>query len=303
MVSRTNVNDANFPNDWILNNDYKRDLNSEEEAIRDAMTDIYGSSYAYIFAGLTVESSAGDEFLVRAGRARDNLKKSIILPADVDHQACVDADGDNFVAVKHVYTYSAADAAVKTGIAYNRIRADSYLINVAAVAHDENAGWVRLARAYKSAGTWHFDHEQTSGIANYARSRGAQPDNWTIDFVYPSVAAAPVLMNRHGLAAMNLWRVPFDFRVLRVEVDASLLGADGLDIDLFRNGFAHPNWVTITLPAGDTNVVWYNPGGETNVGVIDYAKNDLIQVQLTPVGLGPASNPVALISGIRTGSV
>ena len=308
MVSRTNVTDPEFLNDWYRNNDVRQDLTAEEAAIRDTMVDIYGIVNAYIFSGLTVENGAGvNTFLVNAGRCRDYLKYHIVLAANVDNIPCVDATGVwNYIAIRHIWTYANPDAAVKSGIAYNRQRSDGYEINVAVVAHNEAAGWVRLARARKVGGVWFYDHEFTEGIANYGRSRTAELESWTIDFSYLGAPGGIVLMDRHSLVGLDMWHVPFDFLVCRVEVDARIADALAVtDVDLMQNGVNHPSWGpgSFTLIATSTNAIHYSSEGfsPTNL-VVQYYKNDLIQVQLTPAGGGPTDLAV-LISGRKTGNV
>jgi len=308
MVSRTNVNDPEFPNDWYRNNDVRQDLTAEEAAIRDTMVDIYGITNAYIFSGLTVEDGAGvDTFLVNAGRCRDYLKYHIVLAVNVDNIPCVDNTGAwNYIAVRHIWAYANPDAAVKSGIAYNRQRSDDYEINVANAAHNEAAGWVRLARARVVGAIWEYDMEFTEGVANYGRSRTAELESWSIDFSYLGVLGGLVLMDRHSLVGLDIWRVPFDFLVCRVEVDARI--ADPLaatNVDLMQNGVNHPNWAAggvLILAATLLNAIWYSPEGEVAGLPIQYHKNDLIQVQLTPAGAGPTDLAV-LISGRKTGTV
>jgi len=309
MVDRTNVNDAEFPNDWYRNNDVLQDLTAEETAIRDTMVDIYGITNAYIFSGLTVENGAGvDTFLINAGRCRDYLKYHIVLPFNVDNIPSVDLTGAwNYIAVQHQWAYANPDAAVKSGLAYNRQRSDFYLINVALAAHNEAAGWVRLARARLIGGVWEYDMEFTEGIANYGRSRTAELESWAIDFSYLGQPGGLVLMDRHSLVGLNLWRVPFDFLVCRVEVDARVADpAAATDVDLIQNGVNHPNWGagSFTLPMTLLNAVHYSPIGSdpAGVGLVQYYKDDLIQVQLNPAGVAPTDIAV-LISGRKTGTV
>ena len=114
-------------------------------------------------------------------------------------------------------------------------------------------------------------------------------------------------MDRHSLIALDVWRVPFDFLVCRVEVDARV--ADPLaatDIDLMQNGVNHPNWAagTFNLTATLLNAIHYSPIGNdpAGVGLVQYYKDDLIQVQLVPAGAGPTDLAV-LISGRKTGNV
>jgi len=314
MVDRTNVNDASFLNDWYRNNDVLQDLTAEEAAIRDTMVDIYGIVNAYIFSGLTVEDGAGaDTFLVNAGRCRDYLKYHIVLVANVDNIPCVDNTGPwNYIAIRHIWTYGNPDAAVKSGIAYNRQRSDGYEINVAAVAHNEAAGWVRLARAQKTGGIWYYDMEFTAGIANYGRSRTAELESWAIDFAFVGVPGAGTLMNRHGIVGGppgaptgDLWRVPFDFLVCRVEVDVRVASVANTSVDLWQNGAPHANWglgADLVLVAGDFDDIWYSPEGLATGGAMQYYKDDLIQVELGCAGVFP-TDIVVLISGRKTGNV
>ena len=308
MVDQTNVNDPEFLNDWYRNNDVRYDLNTVREIGRNIMVDIYGITNAYIFSGLTVEDGAGaDTFLVNAGRCRDYQKYHVILAAGVDNIPCLDATNAwNYIAIRHIWMYANPDAAVKSGIAYNRQRLDHYEINVALVAHNEAAGWVRLARARKIGGVWEYDMEFTEGDPNYGRSRTAELESWTIDFSYLGLVAAPtVLMDRHSLLGLDMWRVPFDFLACRVEIDARVVGANNMDVDLFQNGVPHPAWPpggVLVLTAGDTNDTWYSPIGTTAGGLVQYYKDDLIQVQLTP-GLAAPTDIAVLISGRKTGNV
>jgi len=314
MVSRTNITDAEFLNDWYRNNDVLQDLTAEEAAIRDTMVDIYGITNAYVFSGLTVEDGAGaNTFLVNAGRCRDYLKYHIVVAANVDNIPCLDATGVwNYIAVRHIWTYANADAAVKSGIAYNRQRSDGYEINVAAVAHAEAAGWVRLARAQKIGGVWIYDMEFTEGDPNYGRSRTAELESWAIDFSHVGVPGAGVLMNRHdilggppGAPTGDLWRVPFDFLVCRVEVDVRTPGVADMTVAPWRNGAVHFGWVPaadLVLVAGNFSDIWYSPEGIASAGAMQYYKNDLIQVELACGGVFP-TDIVVLISGRKTGNV
>jgi len=313
MVDQTNANDPEFLNDWYRNNDVRQDLNTARTIGRNIMVDIYGITNAYIFAGLTVEDGAGaDTFLVNAGRCRDYLKYHIVLAVNVDNIPCVDATGAwNYIAIRHTWTYANPDAAVKSGIAYNRQRSDGYEINVAAVAHNEAAGWVRLARAQKIGGVWIYDMEFTAGVANYGRSRTAELESWTIDFAFPGIPGAGVLMDRHGIVGGppgaptgDIWRVPFDFLVCRVEVDARVAGAANMNVDPWQNGAPHANWgagADLVLAIGAWNDIWYSPEGLATGGAMQYYKDDLIQVELTSLGF--PTDIVVLISGRKTGNV
>jgi len=313
MVSRTNVNDPEWLNDHGRLNDYLQDLTTEETAIRDTMVDIYGITNAYIFSGLTVEDGAGaDTFLVNAGRCRDYLKYHIVLAANVDNIPCVDNTGNwNYIAVRHIWTYANPDAAVKSGIAYNRQRSDDYEIQVANAAHNEAAGWVRLARARVVGAIWEYDMEFTEGVANYGRSRTAELESWSIDFSHFGLPGAGVLMDRHtiiggppGAPTGDLWRVPFDFLVCRVEVDARVAGGANMSVDPWQNGAAHPNWgagADLILTAADLNAIWYSSEGIAGGGAMQYYKDDLIQVELTSAGF--PTDIVVLISGRKTGNV
>jgi hypothetical protein len=314
MVSRTNVNDASFLDDWYRNNDVRQDLTAEEAAIRDVMVDIYGITNAYIFDGLTVENGAGaDTFLVNPGRCRDYLKYHIVLAAGVDNIPCLDNTGAwNYIAIQHAWAYANPDAAVKTGIAYNRQRSDHYLINVKlAPAHVEAAGWVRLARARKIGGVWEYDHEFTEGVANYGRSRTAELESWTIDFSYMGLPGAGILMNRHDMVGgppagptADIFEVPFDLLVCRVSIRAMTAPpAAGTDVLLWQNGAQHGSWLAgdLTLAAGDVNAVWYDPDGGAGAGIMQYYKGDLIQVELSSAGIYP-TDIVVIISGRKTGN-
>jgi hypothetical protein len=278
------------------------------------MVDIYGITNAYVFAGLTVENGAGlDTFLVNAGRCRDYQKYHIVVPANVDNIPCVDNTGNwNYIAVRHIWAYANADAAVKSGLAYMRQRSDAYEINVANAAHNEAAGWVRLARARVIGGVWEYDMEFTEGNPNYGRSRMAELESWSIDFAHLGAPMAAVLMDRHtivggppGAPTGDLFRVPFDFLVCRIEVDVRIGAAANMTVDPWQNGVIHPNWgaaADLVLIAGATDDVWYEPEGMAAGGVMQYYKNDLIQVELNSAG-GFPTDIVVLISGRKTGNV
>ena len=315
MVSRTNVNDAQFLNDWYRNNDVLQDLTAEEAAIRDTMVDIYGITNAFIFNGLSVEDGAGlDTFDISAGRARDYLKYHIVLPAAHLGEPCLDNTGVwNYIGIQHQWAYANPDAAVKSGLGYNRQRSDFYTINVKlAPAHVEAAGWVRLARARKIGGVWEFDHEYTEGVANYGRSRTAELESWTIDFSYMGLPGAGILLNRHdmvggppGAPTADIFEVPFDFLVCRVSIRVMTAPpAAGTDVLLWQNGAQHPNWLAgdLTLAAGAADDVWYDPDGMAGGGVMQYYKNDRIQVELSSAGVFP-TDIVVLISGLKTSNV
>lgn len=163
MVERTNVNDTHFPEDWILNEDYKRDVNADELAIRDLSADVYGGG-PMIFEGLTLaDASETGKLKIKAGRARDVNHRHVVVAVDVDNfDENVDPDGDNYVAIKHVWAMSDLRAAVKTGTAYNAIRGDDYQIHVSTEPHLEGVGWINLGLAVGQGGMWTFTYDSTS---------------------------------------------------------------------------------------------------------------------------------------------
>jgi len=323
LVKHTNVNDAAFlgdgrSGDYYRNEDVRRDLNAGAEALRDTMIDMYGSP-AYIFGGLrVVDGTALGTFAVQAGRCRDNGKYSIIVPALVDDivpAALLPAGLTNYIAVRHVWAYANPDAACKTGIAYNRQRSDFYEIGVALTPYAEKDGWVRLAAATPVAGAWVYDMESISRNATApteARSLSADPGEWTIDFSYSGLPGND-LMDRHSIIGGpaagptgNIWRVPFDLLVCRVEVDARVAGGANTNINLWQGIGAHPNWFPgeLVLLLGSTNAIWYDPEGIASgvAAAIQYYKDDLIQVELAPAG-APPTDLTVIISGRQTGNV
>jgi hypothetical protein len=163
MVERTNVNGAHFLEDWILNEDYRRDVNADELAIRDLSKDVYGGG-PIIFEGLTLEPGSNPDTLkIKAGRARDGDHRHVVLPIDVDNFAeNVEPDGYNYVAVKHELAYSGFRAAVKTGNGYQAVCADHYQIHVSTGPHLEGEGWINLGLAVGQGGTWTFAYDTTS---------------------------------------------------------------------------------------------------------------------------------------------
>ena len=328
MVDRSNVSDPAFVKYKcdVRQEDVRRDLNAEDQAIRDAVIDFFDGE-PFIGTGLLVENGAGaDTFKVTAGRARDCNGRHIVVPVAVDNIPCVDNTGDyNYIAIRHVWTYENADAAVKTGLAYFRQRSEGYEINVALVGdpRDETEGWVRLALARKIGAVWHYYMERYASAEDYPRSATGAAGTFfgrtealslgqTTE--YFSVLGAPmagVLMDRHGIPGGppgaptgDIWPVPFDLLVCRVEVRARVAGAAFMNVDLWQNGAVHPNWPPglFPLPFGDLNAVWYNPEGITPGNVfMQYYKNDLIQVELTSAGF--PTDITVLISGIITGNI
>ena len=153
--------------------------------------------------------------------------------------------------------------------------------------------------------------EFTEGVANYGRSRTAELDAWHIDFAFLGAPGAGVLMDRHtivggppGAPTGDLWRVPFDFLVCRIEVDARVASAANMSVDPWQNGGIHPNWAPgadLVLLAGDLNDTWYDPEGVATLGAMQYYKDDLIQVELASAGF--PTDIVVLISGRKTGTV
>lgn len=320
MPPRTNMADAEALNDYRRNEDFARDLGAEDESIRDTILDIYDGRPVIGAGLLVVDGAAADTFLVTAGRARDCNGRHIVVPVNVDNIPCANNTGAyNYIAIRHVWTYANPDAACKSGLAYNRQRSDGYEIQVTSIyypaAHSEAAGWVRIARAAKVAGVWWYDYENYGGMyprsgsvlegASFGTSRTGTAQEYTCDFSYLGAPPGATLMNRHTVAAVDFWRVPYDFRVLRVEVDARLADpAANTQINLFQNGVAHAAWPagTLILTALATNAVWYNPEGMTVAARVEYYKDDLIQVQLFPLGAGPTDITV-VISGYCIGTI
>jgi hypothetical protein len=77
-----------------------------------------------------------------------------------------------------------------------------------------------------------------------------------------------------------------------------------MDVDLWQNGAFHPNWgagADLILLLGATNEIFYHPEGMAAGGLMQYYKDDLIQVELTSAGF--PQDIVVLISGRKTGNV
>jgi hypothetical protein len=291
MVDLTNVNDVNFPDDWVRNNDYLRDVNSHEAALRLHCREHWGA-FAVINEGLLVQNGTNpDTFLITAGLARDMDKYPIVVPINVDNVACVDATGGwNYVAVRHPWAYSGDDAAVKTGVGYNRIRSDAYEVNVAGVQQVEAAGWVLLCRAYKSGGIWYYVYEQPY------RSRFGQFGllNWT--YVYAGIVpVGPNLMSHQG-AALELWTTPVDVALVKMTITAAVAAVVNSTVATARVGGAATT-LAVTLPGGLTGpVTSYLQGGVT--ALID----QIVHVEIgCALGGGPTNVGVSLTGYILRG--
>jgi hypothetical protein len=284
MVDHTNVNDAAFLGDWILNTDYLRDLNSHEQAIRDTMLDLFGSD-AIVFDGLMLSDGTNpDSVQVSAGRGRDNLKYHVLLAALVDNIPFVDATGGyNYVAIRHKWAYSGADASAKIGTAYNRIRSDDYEIEVANAIHAEAAGWINLGRAHKAGGIWYYEF-------NYPyRSYGSAAIPFHMDFAYPgALPGVNTFMYRHGINA-DIIPVPFDFRASKYILNIGTGVAGNVVIQLMQNGAVI---MSATLAVG---LGVFQSGIIAFQSIVDYAQNDLIQVQINDTAGGMADAYVDII--------
>ncbi|MEE9456757.1 MAG: hypothetical protein V3W11_06375 [bacterium] len=291
MVSRTNVNDAKFLKDWVKADDYRRDVNAAAEAARDVMLDIFGMP-AIILSGLEVgDGTMPDTFLITAGRARDMKKYHVVVAADEDGVAVVDAGGGyNYVAIRHIWSYESPDGAHDTGLGYNRLRADDYEISVADSLFDEAEGWVNLARAKKTAGVWAYDvqypyrsHEATADVARWA---------FTLPDVYDSTSAGTtVSLYHHGLSE-DVFPTPFDVRFHRLTVAAELPGAGDVMATLTVNGADTD--LTATLPAGDIGpvTVFVREGVEAQ-------PDDVVQITVLSDLCGQ-TNLSAVVAGYRT---
>jgi len=291
MVNRTNVNDAFFSGDWILNDDYLRDVNASAEDDR-----LHGrehwSIYAVINEGLAVNDGTNpDTFMVRAGIARDMDKYLIYVPVDVDNVACVDTTGGpNYVAIRHTWAYAGARAAVKTASAYNSQRADSYEINVSGIAQNEAAGWVRLCVATKSGGVWSYNFNRPY------RSRFGQYGlvSWTF-FYLGVVPVGPVLMLHQGVP-YELWTCPVDALLCKMTIAARIAAAANPTVATARvNGAATALNVTLAGAAlGPTTN--FSPTGVA--AVIDQS----VHVQIgCALGAGPTDVGVTLTGYITRG--
>jgi len=289
MVNRTNVNDAFFLGDWILNDDYLRDANAAAEDDR-----LHGrehwSIYAVINEGLSVNNGTNpDTFMVRAGIARDMDKYLIYVPVDVDNVACVDTTGGpNYVAIRHIWAYAGARAAIKTASAYNSQRADSYEVNVSGIAQTEAAGWVRLCVATKSGGVWSYNFNRPY------RSRFGQYGlvSWTF-FYLGVVPVGPVLMLHQGVP-YELWTCPVDALLCKMTIAARVVGA-GITTATARVAGA-ATALNVALPGAalgpTTN---FSPAGAA--GLIDQP----VHVQIGAAGGGATDAAVTLTGYIIRG--
>jgi hypothetical protein len=289
MVSRTNVNDANFLKDWVEAADYRRDVNAATEAARDVMLDIFGMP-AVILSGLEVEAgSMPDTFLITAGRARDMKKYHVVVAADKDGVAAVDAGGGyNYLAVRSIWAYESPDGAHGTGLGYNRRRVDDYEVAVAGSLFDEREGWINLSRAKKTAGVWAYDiqypyrsHEATADIAQWAFTLPGSSGP-SSNFGY---------LKHHGLG-YDIFPTPFDIRFHRITVTAELPGAGDTEVALVVGGDGTD--LKATLPAGNIGpaTVFSREGVEAEA-------DDLIQVTMVSNG-GGLKDLSAVVAGYRT---
>ena len=162
MVTRTNVNDGAFLGDWIFNDDYKRDVNAAEQAVRVLAVDTYGSA-AVIFEGLTVSKHpTSEKFVISKGRARDNQKNPVILTGNYELDIPAGEPAANapvYIAVKYETTKGDVRAAVKTATAYSSTITDSFTVDARFAAYDEAEGWIKLASAYLQESTWFFSFD------------------------------------------------------------------------------------------------------------------------------------------------
>jgi hypothetical protein len=297
MVSRTNVNDPNFLWDWLYNEDYKRDVNADEEAIRDLMVDLYGTD-AVIFSGLAVsDGSKPDTFRITAGRARDNEKYHVVLPADIDNLS-PDTTGDiYYIAIKHKYEESESGTPIKdtSAGAYDRVRADSYDIDIDTTAHEESAGWIRLVAATKGSQGWEYHYLKPDGSNTPTRSRQAVRDvafwTFTIDEVE---AEKPVFMNHHGVSS-DVFPGPFDVVINRIAITANSSG----DKDVTATATVGDGTLQVVLPEGETGtVVAYDPIGQI------VSADQKVQVTISKADTGDGPYDVAVVvSGYRTGEI
>ena len=329
MVDRHNASDptfAKFSADYLCE-DVRRDLNAEDQAIRDTVLDFFDGE-PFIAEGLLLANGTiVDTVKVLPGRARDYNGRHIVVPIAVDNIAVDNTGLWNYIAIRHTWAYDDPDAAVKTGLAYNRVRSDWYEIVAETVGgpHAESEGWIRLGRARKVV-VWEYDYEryEAAGL-NYPRTNsggggipGTSAERLSMGsaafmFTYFGSPVAGVLMNRHditggppGLPTGDLHAIPFDFLVCRVDVRVNVAAALDTTIDLWQNGAVHANWVPgeLTLAAADTTAGWFNPYG---IGIanlpIQYYAGDLIQVELNSAGLPYPTDISVTISGINTGNV
>ncbi|MGD8719133.1 MAG: hypothetical protein PVH29_09975 [Candidatus Zixiibacteriota bacterium] len=292
MVSRTNVNDRHFLADLAYNDDYRRDVNAAEQAVREAAADVCGTG-AVIFDGLTVEDSTSTgKFKINPGRARDTDKRNIVISSDEDNlNPAEDSTGANYIAVRHSWSDSSAGNAVKTGRPYSRVRADAYEIDISTTRHDETKGWVNLATA---TGTWPF-REFEVDYPN--RSRGPVRDVAFWTFTYPGEledGGDNELMYHHGLNK-DVFTIPFDFVIHRVTFTARVSGGGLIYFSVLANGSE-----AIALEVASENkfpLSWFNDSGFAALGV-----NDTLQIALSnnSGSSGPTDISV-VVAGYRVG--
>ncbi|MGD8719135.1 MAG: hypothetical protein PVH29_09985 [Candidatus Zixiibacteriota bacterium] len=261
------------------------------------MVDLYGTD-AVIFSGLAVsDGSKPDTFRITAGRARDNEKYHVVLPADLDNLS-LDTTGDiYYIAIKHRYEESESGAPVKDTSAgtYDRIRADAYEVGIDTDNLWEIDGWVLLAKAMKGVQGWEYHYLETDGSGTRTRSRQAVRDvafwTFTIDEVE---AEKPVFMNHHGVSS-DVFPGPFDVVINRIAITANSSG----DQDVTATATVGDGTLQVVLPDGDTGtVVAYDPIGQI------VSADQKVQVTISKADTGDGPYDVAVVvSGYRTGEI
>ncbi|MGD8719134.1 MAG: hypothetical protein PVH29_09980 [Candidatus Zixiibacteriota bacterium] len=281
--------------DLIYEEDYQQDVNAAEQAVRVASADICGTG-AVILEGLTVEdSTATGKYKINPGRARDMDKRHIIINSVEDNldPATEDITETNYIAVRHAWSDSSAGNAVKTGRPYNRVRADSYEIDISTTRHDEAKGWVNLATA---TGTWPF-REFEVDYPN--RSRGPARDVvfWTFTRESEVESGAPaILMEHHGID-QDVFAVPFDLAVHRVTFMAAQPADSDTLIRVLRNGVSVNDDGFVVYVGESLPRSFYS---DSALGT--FAVNDTLQVALNNMGISSGPEKISVvITGYRMG--
>lgn len=174
MVDKFDIWNDSALADKITPEFYRKDQQANEQEHGAMVGDVLGD-LPLINVGLTVTTGASAlTFKVLAGIARNVDGRRITVASDQDDIAPISTTTDvwNYIAIKHKWVYSDPYTPID-GDTYNRIRSDSFEIDVSLSEHSESAGWVRLAKAKENgAGGWTFDTSYRSRDISGASAAG-----------------------------------------------------------------------------------------------------------------------------------
>lgn len=174
MAEKFNINDPEALNDTLFPLDYRTDENANEQEHGEIVGDVLGDM-PVIIEGLSVTTGTSAlKFKILAGVGRDIDGLRVTLDSDQDDQepATVVEGAWNYIAIKHIYTYSDARLAKGSGVSYNSRRQDSCEIDISASEQLESEGYIRLTKAKNVGGVWEFDTSYRSRDISGASAAG-----------------------------------------------------------------------------------------------------------------------------------